>query len=95
MTRVVSESFAGLADREASVEMEIRASWTPVGGDVADHLRAWADMLCTIAGIPPAARRRRPPAGAAPVTAEPNEPTDDLDDAGRRSHPTPSRSSSP
>ena len=53
VTRVVSESFAGLADREASVEMEIRASWTPVGGDVADHLRAWADMLCTIAGIPP------------------------------------------
>jgi len=53
VTRVVSESFAGLADREASVEMEIRASWTPAGGDVADHLRAWADMLCTIAGIPP------------------------------------------
>ena len=49
----VSESFAGLADREASVEMEIRASWTPVAGDVVDHLRAWADMLCTIAGIPP------------------------------------------
>src|SRR3954471_3509654 len=53
VTRVVSESFAGLADREASVEMEIRASWTPVQGEVIDHLRAWADMLCTIAGIPP------------------------------------------
>jgi hypothetical protein len=53
VTRVVSESFAGLADREASVEMEIRASWTPVQGEVVDHLRAWADMLCTIAGIPP------------------------------------------
>jgi hypothetical protein len=53
VTRVVSESFAGLAEREASVEMEIRASWTPVGGDLTEHLRAWADMLCTIAGIPP------------------------------------------
>lgn len=53
VTRVVSESFAGLADRAASVEMEIRASWTPVAGDAAEHLRAWADLLCTIAGIPP------------------------------------------
>lgn len=53
VTRVLSESFAGLADREASVEMEIRASWTPVAGTVADHLRAWGDMLCTVAGIPP------------------------------------------
>jgi hypothetical protein len=53
VTRVVSESFAGLADREASVEMEIRASWTPAAGEIVDHLRAWADMLCTIAGIPP------------------------------------------
>jgi len=33
--------------------MEIRASWTPTAGDVVEHLRAWADMLCTIAGIPP------------------------------------------
>ena len=31
MTRVVSQSFAGLADRPASVEMEVRASWTPLG----------------------------------------------------------------
>jgi hypothetical protein len=53
VTRVVSESFAGLADREASVEMEIRASWTPVRGEIVDHLRAWGDLLCTIAGIPP------------------------------------------
>lgn len=53
VTRVVSESFAGLAEREASVEMEIRASWSPAEGAVTDHLRAWADMLCTVAGIPP------------------------------------------
>lgn len=53
VTRVVGEGFAGLADRGASVEMEIRASWTPLDGDVAGHLRAWTDMLCTIAGIPP------------------------------------------
>jgi Protein of unknown function (DUF3000) len=53
VTRVVSQSFAGLADRPASVEMEVRASWTPLGPDVGDHLLAWSDLLCTIAGLPP------------------------------------------
>lgn len=53
VTRVVSESFAGLSDRPASVEMEVRASWTPLGGDLGDHLVAWSDLLCTIAGLPP------------------------------------------
>ncbi|HEY7719486.1 MAG TPA: DUF3000 domain-containing protein [Pedococcus sp.] len=53
VTRVVSESFAGLADRPASVEMEVRASWTPLGGDLGHHLLAWSDLLCTIAGLPP------------------------------------------
>ena len=49
----MSESFAALADRPASVEMEVRASWTPLGPDMADHLEAWADLLCTVAGLPP------------------------------------------
>jgi hypothetical protein len=51
VTRVVSESFAGLGDRSAKVEMEIRASWTPTGPDLGSHLRAWSDLLCTIAGL--------------------------------------------
>lgn len=92
VTRVVSESFAALSDRSATVEMEVRASWTPTtvgptlgvrgggpagpdtsgtaasggagaaraagGGavamvDLGRHLQAWADLLCTIAGLPP------------------------------------------
>jgi hypothetical protein len=53
VTRVVSQSFAGLSDRPASVEMEVRASWTPLGPEVGDHLLAWSDLLCTIAGLPP------------------------------------------
>ena len=64
MTRVVSESFGGLADRAASVEMEIRASWTPIRGALTEHLRAWADLLCTIAGIPPL------PDGAVPLPGQ-------------------------
>ena len=53
VTRVVSESFAGLADRSATVEMEVRASWTPRTGEIGVHLQGWADLLCTIAGLPP------------------------------------------
>ena len=54
VTRVVSESFAGLADRSASVEMEVRASWTPRGRRrSAPTSQAWSDLLCTIAGLPP------------------------------------------
>ncbi len=53
VTRVVSQSYGGLADRDPSVEMEVRASWTPIGPDIAGHLVAWSDLLCTIAGLPP------------------------------------------
>ncbi|MCE1177509.1 MAG: DUF3000 domain-containing protein [Micrococcales bacterium] len=53
VTRVVSESFGVLEDREPSVEMEVRASWTPTGTDMGEHLQAWSELLCTIAGLPP------------------------------------------
>ncbi|MBC7310770.1 MAG: DUF3000 domain-containing protein [Actinomycetales bacterium] len=54
VTRVVSESYAGLSDRPASVEMEIRASWTPVHAkEIGRHLQAWTDVLCAIGGLPP------------------------------------------
>lgn len=53
VTRVVSQSFGALADRPASVEIEVRGSWTPLGDDLGVHLRAWADLLCTVAGLPP------------------------------------------
>ncbi|HEY8619298.1 MAG TPA: DUF3000 domain-containing protein [Dermatophilaceae bacterium] len=53
VTRVVSESFAGLAERETTVEIEMRASWTPTGPNLGAHLQAWAELLCMIAGLPP------------------------------------------
>lgn len=54
VTCVISESFGALSDRDQTVEMEIRASWTPVDDDTIDqHLQAWGDLLCTIAGLPP------------------------------------------
>ncbi|MER0244422.1 DUF3000 domain-containing protein [Streptomyces sp. HSW2009] len=66
VTRAGSHFFGGLADREPSTRIEIRASWTPSDPgepdrrgvlapvpDTAAHLSAWGDLLCQIAGLPP------------------------------------------
>lgn len=54
VTRVVSETFGALAGPPPTVEIEVRASWTPLG-DVVTHLVAWSNLLCTVAGLPPTA----------------------------------------
>ena len=58
VTRVLSESYGDLADREPAVDVELRASWTVDPGpdgrvDVVAHLHAWGELLCTVAGLPP------------------------------------------
>jgi hypothetical protein len=56
VTSVASESFGGMADHDPRAEVEVRASWTPVltdGEGLAAHLAAWAELLCTTAGLPP------------------------------------------
>ncbi|MFT3874307.1 MAG: DUF3000 domain-containing protein [Nocardioides sp.] len=62
VTRVATESFGGMADEEATAQIEIRASWTPctaagesydVVPDIAAHTEAWGELLCTAAGLPP------------------------------------------
>ena len=52
-TRVLSESFGTLSERPESIDIELRASWTPASADVQAHLEAWSDMVCTFAGLPP------------------------------------------
>lgn len=52
-TRVLSESFGTLAGRPGTIDIELRASWTPASSDVTAHLEAWCDMVCTFAGLPP------------------------------------------
>ncbi len=60
VTRVVSESYGALADKPPTVELEVRASWTPLD-DLAEHLTAWSVLLCTVGGLPPL------PDGVAPL----------------------------
>lgn len=52
-TRILSESYGTLAARPDSIDIELRASWTPAGPGVQAHLEAWSDMVCTFAGLPP------------------------------------------
>jgi hypothetical protein len=53
VTRTTSERFGALADHPPAADVEIRASWSPVGRDLAPHLRAFAELLCAAAGLPP------------------------------------------
>ena len=59
VTSVATESFGGMADEEATAQIEVRASWTPVATDenlpldLGPHVEAWAELLCTSAGLPP------------------------------------------
>lgn len=58
VTRTVSTRFGQIAEPEDDSEVEVRASWTALeddGGrpDLVAHLRAWCDLLCATAGLPP------------------------------------------
>lgn len=52
VTSVASESFGGMAAEPGTAQIEIRASWTPIG-DLTPHVEAWGELLCTAAGLPP------------------------------------------
>lgn len=60
VTRAASESFGAMADHQATAEVEVRASWTPLDDDLAPHLHAWCDLLCHAGGLPPTAPGVRP-----------------------------------
>lgn len=54
VTQTSSTRFGDLAGPRRTSDLELRASWTPTGQDVSAHLLAFADLLCTAAGLPPA-----------------------------------------
>lgn len=53
VTLTSSTRFGDMPGPRTSVELELRASWTPTDADLGAHLRAWMDLLCTSAGLPP------------------------------------------
>ncbi|KUF06973.1 DUF3000 domain-containing protein [Leucobacter sp. G161] len=51
-TKVLSSSFGALEARGDGAQIELRASWTPLGGSFAAHAEAWSELLCLLAGLP-------------------------------------------
>lgn len=52
VTKVISDSFGGMADEGGSAQLEIRASWTPTG-HIGPHVEAWGELMCTAVGLEP------------------------------------------
>jgi hypothetical protein len=76
VSRAYSQYFGGMADRPSSTEIEIRASWTPMargdaGLNLGAHLRAWGELLCQCAGLPPSPLPLPAPGAGAGVTSAP------------------------
>lgn len=53
VTLTTSTRFGDLAGPQATIDLELRASWTPLGDDLGPHARAWGDLSCIAAGLPP------------------------------------------
>ena len=53
VTRVATESFGGMSEEGGTAQLELRASWTPIGLDIGPHVEAWGELLCTAVGLEP------------------------------------------
>jgi hypothetical protein len=53
-TRILSSGYGELAGEGDGAQIEVRASWTPSDGDMSSHVEGWGDLLCMLAGLPPA-----------------------------------------
>ncbi len=53
-TRILSTGFGELESQGDGAQIELRASWTPADHDVAAHVEGWGELLCMLAGLPPA-----------------------------------------
>jgi hypothetical protein len=53
-TRVLSTGYGELAEQGDGAQIELRASWTPADHSIAPHVEAWNDLVCMLAGLPPA-----------------------------------------
>lgn len=57
-SRTLEKGFGSLRENTDSVEIEVRASWTPLTEKdprnwACAHVEAWSQLLCTATGLPP------------------------------------------
>lgn len=53
VTQTTSTRFGDIAGPATTVALELRASWTADDAETGPHLRAFVDLLCAAAGLPP------------------------------------------
>lgn len=51
-TKTLSTGFGSLEEQGDAAQIEIRASWTPIGDQFGAHAEAWSELLCLLAGLP-------------------------------------------
>jgi Protein of unknown function (DUF3000) len=54
-TKTLSSGYGELEDQGDGAQIEVRASWSPLGHDVSAHVEGWGELLCMLAGLPPVA----------------------------------------
>ena len=54
-TKILSTGFGELASQGDGAQIELRASWTPLENNLSTHVESWGELLCMLAGLPPAA----------------------------------------
>ncbi len=53
-TKILSTGFGELESQGDGALIELRASWTPTDPEIASHVEGWSELLCMLAGLPPA-----------------------------------------
>lgn len=53
VTQTTSTRFGDVHGPSSNTQLELRGSWTATDTDLSSHLRAFVDLLCTAAGLPP------------------------------------------
>ncbi|WP_087010649.1 DUF3000 domain-containing protein [Leucobacter sp. 7(1)] len=51
-TKTISSGFGTLESRGDAAQIELRASWSPLGTDFTAHAEAWSELICLLAGLP-------------------------------------------
>jgi hypothetical protein len=52
---ITSVGLGEMRSDQTGAEMELRASWSPQDAQMKNHLEAWAEFVCMLAGYPPTA----------------------------------------
>jgi hypothetical protein len=53
-TKILSTGYGELQSQGIGAVIELRASWTPLSPEIGPHVEGWSELLCMLAGLPPA-----------------------------------------